>query len=69
MKPEIIPFAPILPTYWQSALEAMESPFSDLEAVLAWVELDLDAELRFVRSLLLVTEQGLIWTDGAQIEN
>ena len=46
----------------------MESPVPDLEAVLGWVELDLNAELNFVKSLLLLTEQGLVWTDGVQLE-
>lgn len=64
MKPEILPFSPILPNYWQTALEAMEAPVPDLEAALAWVELDLDAELRFKKSLLLLTEKALVWTDG-----
>ncbi len=69
MKPEILPFAPILPNYWQIALGAMEAPVPDLEAALAWVELDLDAELRFEKSLLLLTEKALVWTDGVQLEN
>ena len=68
MKPEILPFAPILPNYWQTALEAMAAPVPDLEAALAWVELDLDAELRFEKSLLLLTEKALVWTDGVQLE-
>jgi ATP-binding cassette subfamily B protein len=69
MKPEILPFAPILPNYWQTALEAMEAPVPDLSAALAWVELDLDAELRFEKSILLLTEKALIWTDGVQMES
>ena len=69
MKPEILPFAPAMPSDWQSILEAPTSPMRSQEAVLAWVELDLDAELRFEKSLLWLTEQGLFWTDGNLFES
>jgi ATP-binding cassette, subfamily B, bacterial len=68
MKPEILPFAPILPPYWQTTLATIKTPLSSLEAPLAWVELDLDANLRFVKSLLLLTEEGLVWTNGNAVE-
>ena len=68
MKPEILPFAPLVPSYWQAALEVMKSPVPNLEAALAWVELDLGSDLRFEKSLLLLTEQGLFWTDGKESE-
>ncbi len=35
---------------------------------MAWVELDLGADLRFEKSLLLLSEQGLIWTEGSNFE-
>ena len=68
MKPEIFPFAPTLPADWQTALATIKPPIPKLEAVLAWVELDLDANLEFVKSLLLLTEDGLFWTDGYEFE-
>ena len=68
MKPEIFPFAPTLPADWQTALATIKPPIPKLEAVLAWVELDLDANLDFVKSLLLLTEDGLFWTDGHEFE-
>ena len=69
MKPQIPPFAPVLPSDWQAVLGAENSPVKSPQALLAWVELDLDAELRFEKSLLLLTEQGLIWTDGKSFES
>jgi ATP-binding cassette subfamily B protein len=69
MKPEILPFAPAMPRHWLMILEAPPSPMRSQEAVLAWVELDLDAELRFEKSLLWLTEQGLFWTDGTRFES
>ena len=69
MKPEILPFAPALPSDWQAILEGKNFPIQSLEALLAWVELDLDAGLHFQKSLLLLTEQGLFWTDGVQFES
>ena len=68
MKPSILPFAPALPSDWQAVLGGKNSPIQSLEAVLAWVELDLGADLRFQKSLLWLTEQGLFWTDGAKFE-
>ena len=68
MKPSILPFAPALPSDWQAVLGGKNSPIQSLEAVLAWVELDLGTDLRFQKSLLWLTEQGLFWTDGAKFE-
>ena len=68
MNSEILPFAPALPSDWQLILEAEDSTVKSSEALLAWVELDLDASLRFEKSLLLLSERGLFWTDGKLFE-
>ena len=68
MNSEITSFAPTLPSHWELALGASESPVKTLDSVLAWVELDLDADLRFEKSLLVLTGQGLVWTDGHVFE-
>jgi ATP-binding cassette subfamily B protein len=54
MKPQILPFASMLPSYWETVLARQNLPVKSSEALLAWVELDLDAELRFEKSLLLL---------------
>ncbi len=64
MKLEILPFAPELPSYWKPVLADATFPIPNLEALLAWVELDLDVDLNFKKSLLLLSDQGLFWTDG-----
>ena len=69
MKPEILPFAPALPSDWQSILQGKKSPIPSHDALLAWVELDLAADLRFEKSLLGLCEEGLFWTDGKQFES
>ena len=69
MKPEILPFTSTLPSDWQGVLGSSTSPIRNLEAVLAWVELDLDGDLRFQKSLLLLVDQGLVWTDGQGFES
>jgi len=69
MKPEILPFASSLPSYWQLILQDEKSPIRSLDALLAWVELDLDVDLRFEKSLLLLSEEGLFWTDGKQFDS
>ena len=51
MKPEISPQTPILPNDWQRILGGLQFPAADLGQVLAWVELDLDQNLRFEKSL------------------
>ena len=68
MKPEISLIAPTLPTHWTGALEAPQSPVKDPNSILAWVELDLDGEMRFEKSLLCLIPTGLFWTDGAHSE-
>jgi len=69
MKPQILPFAPVLPSNWEAVLTSQTSPVKSPEALLAWVELDLGADLRFEKSLLLLSEQGLFWTDGKVFES
>ena len=69
MKPSILPFAPGLPAEWRAIFEGKQSPLRNLDAVLAWVELDLGLDLRFEKSLLALTDSGLYWTDGASFES
>ncbi len=73
MKPSILPFTPELPSDWQAILRGDKSPLSslgpNLDGILAWVELDLGACLRFAKSLLLLTDLGLFWTDGTHFES
>jgi ATP-binding cassette subfamily B protein len=68
MKPEISLSAPPLPTHWASALEAPQSPVKNTNSILAWVELDLDGEMRFEKSLLCLIRSGLFWSDGTESE-
>lgn len=68
MKPPILPFAPALPSQWSGIFEGSQSPLRNPEAILAWVELDLDLALRFEKSVLVLTEQALVWTDGQHFE-
>ena len=68
MKPEISPSAPPSPSHWASVLEAPQSPVKDLNSILAWVELDLNGEMRFEKSLLCLIPTGLFWTDGTRSE-
>ena len=69
MKPQILPFAPVLPSAWEAVLANQNTPVKSPEALLAWVELDLDADLRFEKSLLLLSQDGLFWTDGKVFES
>jgi ATP-binding cassette subfamily B protein len=68
MKPDISPSAPPLPGHWASVLAAPQSPVKDPNSILAWVELDLDGEMRFEKSLLCLIPAGLFWSDGAHSE-
>ena len=69
MKPQILPFAPVLPSSWEAVLANQNTPFKSPDDLLAWVELDLDADLRFEKSLLLLGEEGLFWTDSKVFES
>lgn len=64
MNPDISVLSPPLPTYWQDSLESSPIPTLQPVAPRAWLELDLDADLRFNKSLLLFSGDVLIWTDG-----
>jgi len=68
MKPELTPSAPTLPDYWRGVLKTPTSPISQLDGILAWVELDLADDLRFQKSLLLLNREGLFWTNGSHFE-
>ena len=68
MKPEISLSAPPTPSHWASVLGAPQSPVNDPNSILAWVELDLDAEMRFEKSLLCLIPTGLFWSDGKRSE-
>ena len=68
MKLDISPSAPPPPSQWASVLGAPQSPVKDLNSILAWVELDLDGEMRFDKSLLCLAPKGLFWTDGNHSE-
>jgi len=68
MKPEISLSVPPLPGHWTSVLMGSKHPIEDLGSVLAWVELDLDREMRFEKSLLCLIPEGLIWADGTSSE-
>jgi len=69
MKPETLLATSTLPSDWQGVLGSSTSPIRNLEAILAWVELDLDGDLRFQKSLLLLVDQSLVWTDGKGFES
>ena len=68
MKPEISPSAPPPPSHWISVLGGSQHSIEDLDSILAWVELDLDGEMRFEKSLLCLIPSGLIWVDGGRSE-
>ena len=47
----------MLPSHWKASASAQLSPH---ENVLAWLEVDLDAQLQFVKGLLIVTDQHIL---------
>ena len=47
-----------LPAFWR---EDLQLQLSSEENVLAWLEVDLDAQLYFGRGLLVLTPQRLLW--------
>ena len=51
-----------IPAPWQAAVGALLAPQENVFAVL---EVDLDAQLRFVPSLLLATDRRLVWLPAA----
>ena len=52
----------MLPSQWKAAVSAHLSPN---ENVLAWLEVDLDAQLRFTKGLLIVTDQRILSANPA----
>jgi len=52
-----------LPFFWQ---EGVLSQVHLGENVLAWLEVDLNDELRFKKNLVILTDQRVIATDDAQ---
>ena len=66
MNPDISVLSPPLPTSWQDSLESSSIPTLKLVAHRAWLELDLDGDLRFNKSLLLFSGDALVWTDGSR---
>jgi ATP-binding cassette subfamily B protein len=68
MKPDISLSAPTTPSQWTRFLEGSDHPVKDLDSILAWVELDLDGDMRFEKSLLCLIPSGLIWVDGNRSE-
>ena len=66
MNPDISVLSPPLPTYWQDSLDSSPIPAVKSVAPRAWLELDLDGDLRFNKSLLLLSGDVLIWTDGSR---
>jgi ATP-binding cassette subfamily B protein len=69
MDPDFSALSPPLPAYWQESL-AVQS-FLALQPLLprAWIELDLDTGLRFNKSLLLLNDDAVVWTDGNQCQS
>ena len=47
----------MLPSQWKASASAQLSP---QENVLAWLEVDLDAQLQFAKGLLIVTDQRIL---------
>lgn len=67
MKLEIPPSTSSLPAHWVGNLR-IHSPDLVVDSVFAWLEIDLDGEMRFTKSLLCLTPAGLLWTNGEQSE-
>ena len=66
MKPENSPQTLKLPNDWERVLGELPFSIADFGQLLAWAELDLDQHLRFEKSLLLLLEKSLVWTNGKE---
>jgi ATP-binding cassette subfamily B protein len=64
MNPDTAVLSPPLPTYWRDRLESSPIPTFKSVTPLAWLELDLDSDLHFHKSLLFLNPDALVWTDG-----
>jgi ATP-binding cassette, subfamily B, bacterial len=68
MEPDFSALSPPLPAQWQDSLAAQSLPALKPLSPRAWIELDLDAGLRFNKSLLLINGDFLVWVNGAQCQ-
>ena len=69
MEPDFSALSPPLPAQWQDSLAAQLLPALQPLSLRAWVELDLDAGLRFNKSLLLINGDFLVWVNGSQCQS
>ncbi len=68
MKPELLPPSQTLPANWLNILAMQHFQALKLTSPLAWVELDLDGDLLFHKSLLFIATKELCWTNGVSFE-
>ena len=54
----------MLPTAWQAQVDAY---LLDSEEIIAWLEINLDANLHFKKSLLIATNQRLVSLSSSQV--
>ena len=69
MEPDFSALSPPLPAQWQVSLAAQSLPALQPLSPRAWIELDLDAGLRFNKSLLLINGDYLVWVNGSQCQS
>jgi ATP-binding cassette subfamily B protein len=69
MEPDFSALSPPLPAQWQDSLATQSLPALQPLSLRAWIELDLDAELRFNKSLLLINGDFLVWVNGSQCQS
>ena len=69
MEPDFSALSPPLPAQWQDSLAAQSLPALQPLSPRAWIELDLDAGLRFNKSLLLINGDFLVWVNGSQCQS
>jgi ATP-binding cassette subfamily B protein len=69
MEPDFSALSPPLPAQWQDSLAAQSLPALKPLSPRAWIELDLDAGLRFNKSLLLINGDFLVWVNGSQCQS
>ena len=69
MEPDFSALSPPLPAQWQDSLAAQSLPALQPLSPRAWIELDLDAGLRFNKSLLLINGDYLVWVNGSKCQS
>jgi ATP-binding cassette subfamily B protein len=69
MDPDFSVLSPPLPAYWQESLAVQSLPALQPLLLRAWIELDLDAGLRYNKTLLALNGDTLVWTDGTQSQS